>query len=100
MKAWDVAGALALGAMLWGCGASPDDPVERAEKERRIAAAVAKQQRAIALAQCEATLEIYPPGMQPTRPFRVIGPVEGNWGFTAESRFQRMRKKACELGAH
>lgn len=92
--------ALVLLAVPFGCGPSPDDPIERAEQQRRIDAAVAKQQRAIALDRCQTSIEVYVPGTRPQRPFRVIGPVEGNWGLSADARFDRMRKKACELGAH
>lgn len=54
----------------------------------------------MARSECAATLEVFPPGMRPQRSFRVIGPVDGTWGWTVEARFERMRKKACELGAH
>jgi hypothetical protein len=89
VKSWSVVVLLLVAATASGCGASA----------QTLAARDAKRQRKLAVEQCAATLEVYPPGMRPTRPFRVLGPVEGEWGFTAGSRFERMRKNACELGA-
>jgi hypothetical protein len=85
-----------LGLFASGCASRYDDPEWRAARaERRMAAHEAR----MAQADCQARLEVYPPGMRPQRPYRVLGPVDGTWGFTIEARFQRMRKKACELGA-
>jgi hypothetical protein len=71
--------------------------------ERDPAAEAAAQDRQyahdLAFAECQMNIEVFLPGMRPARPFRVIGPIEGNWGWTVESRFKRMKKKACELGA-
>ncbi|MBS2018619.1 MAG: hypothetical protein JST00_37480 [Deltaproteobacteria bacterium] len=77
-------------------GACSDDPIARAEAAQRRTEI---RQAKLRAAQCESSIEIYPPGMRPNRPFRVLGPVDGTWGFTVESRFQRMRRKACEMGA-
>ncbi len=60
---------------------------------------IARHREKMAVGECQARLEVYPPGMRPQRPFRVLGPVDGAWGFTVEARFERMRRKACELGA-
>ncbi len=67
LLALSVVSSLAL-----GCGHTSDDPVARAQA----------RQRKIALAQCQASLDVFLPGMRPERPYRVIGPVEGNWAFT------------------
>jgi hypothetical protein len=78
------------------CGGVSDDPVERAAaRQRQFARYEARE----ALEQCTAHLAIFPPGTAPDRPYRVLGPVEGRFGFTVEARFQAMRRSACELGA-
>jgi hypothetical protein len=78
------------------CGGVSDDPVERAEARQRQ---FARYQAREALDACAAHLAIFPPGTAPQSPYRVLGPVEGRFGFTVEARFQAMRKSACELGA-
>jgi hypothetical protein len=78
------------------CGGVSDDPVERAEARQRQ---IARYQAREALDECASHLAIFPPGAAPQRPYRVLGPVEGRFGFTVEARFQAMRKSACELGA-
>jgi hypothetical protein len=78
------------------CGGVSDDPVERAAARQRQ---FARYQAREALDECAAHLAIFPPGTAPDRPYRVLGPVEGRFGFTVEARFQAMRKSACELGA-
>jgi len=77
------------------CAETPDDPVARASRQQF---AIERSQHIAFQAQCETNLEIYAPGTRPTRPYRVLGPV-GSWGVTARSRFVKMRKRACELGA-
>jgi hypothetical protein len=84
--------ALASAALLPACGHHRGYARDPASQERQYAAD-------LALAECQLNIEVFLPGMRPTRPFRVIGPIEGNWGWTVESRFTRMKKKACELGA-
>jgi hypothetical protein len=78
------------------CGGVSDDPVERAAARQRQ---FARYQAREALEQCARQLAIFPPGTAPDRPYRVLGPVEGTFGFTVEARFEAMRKSACELGA-
>jgi hypothetical protein len=52
---------------------------------------------------CVANIEVYSPAASPREPYRVLAPVDagfvGNWGWTSTSRFNRMKKRACELGA-
>jgi hypothetical protein len=79
------------------CGGVSDDPVERAAARQRQ---IAHYQAREALNECASHLAIFPPGMPPSQPYRVLGPVEGPFGFTVEARFQAMRKSACELGAN
>lgn len=88
MHRW-ILGACALALASAACGGTSDDPIERA----------AARERAIARYRCEASLEVFPPDTKPTRPYRVLGPVDGSWGWTMESRFEKMRKKACAMGA-
>jgi hypothetical protein len=88
---------VACGLLVSACGGVSDDPVERAAaRQRQIARYRARE----ALAECASHLAIFPPGTPPARPYRVLGPVEGAFGFTVEARFQAMRKSACELGAN
>jgi hypothetical protein len=49
-------------------------------------------------APCDA-VEVLPAGVQPTRPFRVIGPVEANWNVTAGGRYHTLQQHACKMGA-
>ncbi len=84
--------ALAAAALLPACGHRRSYAHDPAMQQRQYAAD-------LALAECQVNIEVFLPGMRPTRPFRVVGPIEGNWGWTVESRFTRMKKKACELGA-
>jgi hypothetical protein len=50
-----------------------------------------------------AGIEVYPPGAPLPAPYRVLAPIDadfvGNWGWSSTSRFKRMKKRACELGA-
>jgi hypothetical protein len=81
--------AFAAVGLLPACGRHRGyDPARNAADEQRYA-----------VAECQTSIEVFLPGMRPTRPYRVIGPIEGTWGWTVESRFNRMKKKACELGA-
>jgi hypothetical protein len=73
-----------------GCAATPEE----------IAAHDAKYALKAQREYCQQSIEVFPPGMQPQRPFRVLGPVEAHWNLTAEGRFKTMRRKACDMGAH
>lgn len=45
-------------------------------------------------------IEVYPPGMAPQRPYRVIGAVEANWDVSSGGRLRTLQVHACEMGAH
>jgi hypothetical protein len=76
---------------LWGC----DHDVPEAR--------TARHEHHIAIDDCIANIEVYPAGGPLPQPYRVLAPVDagfvGNWGWTSTSRFKRMKKRACELGA-
>jgi YD repeat-containing protein len=59
--------------------------------------------RRLAVGECLAAIEVYPPGVALPQPYRVVAPLDagfvGNWGWSSASRFKRMKKRACELGA-
>ncbi|HEY7954183.1 MAG TPA: hypothetical protein VII38_02785 [Polyangia bacterium] len=44
-------------------------------------------------------IEIYPNGVTPPRPFRVLGPVSADYDGIPSHRDQTLRDRACELGA-
>jgi YD repeat-containing protein len=84
-------GGLLLLMAISGC----DHDVPEARSARRA--------RHVAIDECTANIEVYPPGGAPQQPYRVVGPLDagfvGNWGLSSASRFKRMKKRACELGA-
>ena len=48
-------------------------------------------------------IPVFAPSQPLPQPYRVVAPLDagfvGNWGWSATSRFKRMKKRACELGA-
>jgi hypothetical protein len=44
-------------------------------------------------------VETFPAGVQPSRPFRVIAPLDVKWSFTDHGAYDSMQKQACMLGA-
>jgi hypothetical protein len=62
-----------------------------------------RHERRAAIEECVATIEVYPAGGLLPQPYRVVAPLDasfvGNWGWSSASRFKRMKKRACELGA-
>lgn len=46
-----------------------------------------------------AAVEIYPPGMSPARPYRVLGPVGVSTDNLSAHRDRALRDSACALGA-
>lgn len=70
-------------APLGGC--AHQTPAERA-------AEAAERQRC-------GSLEIYPSGVTPPRPYRVLGPVSADYDGIPSHRDQMLRERACGLGA-
>lgn len=74
-------GVLALAA----CAGTSQDPAARDADRQR-------------LVRCGA-IEVYPSGLQPTRPYRVLGPVQVASERIVSSRDRALRDRACALGA-
>jgi len=74
------AAALTVVATLAGCASSPE--ARRAEEARRI--------------RC-ASIDIFPFGLAPPRPYRVLGPLSVDAGARAGD--QALRDRACSIGA-
>jgi hypothetical protein len=55
------------------------------------------------LRDCVTSIEVYAPGAPLPQPYHVVAPLDagfvGNWRLSATSRFNRMKRRACELGA-
>jgi hypothetical protein len=71
--------------LLVGVGCAHTSPEER----------MAEQQR---LARC-AAIELYPPGLQPPRPYRIIGPLTVMAASHSAARDANLRDRACSLDA-
>jgi hypothetical protein len=56
--------------------------------------------RKVALELCTAQIAVFPPGQPPQQPYRVVAPVEARWGISATSRFLKLKREACALGAN
>jgi hypothetical protein len=86
--------ALGLVTVVVFCGCHSDDHVD---------ARVGRHDRAVAVDECAARMAVYPPNSPLPAPYRVLAPVDtgfvGNWGWSATSRYWRMKKRACQLGA-
>jgi hypothetical protein len=68
-----------------GCARTPAEQAARdAERQKR--------------AHCGA-LEVYPMGVTPPRPYRVLGPVQVSANRNPSSRDRALRDSACGLGA-
>jgi YD repeat-containing protein len=87
-SAWAILALLALSAC--------DHDVPEARYSPRHA-------RRVALDECIAMIPVFPAGQVPSQPYRVLAPIDsgfvGNWGWSSTSRFIRMKRRACELGA-
>ncbi len=63
----------------------------------------ARHARRYAVQDCVGSIEVYSATRPPAQPYRVVAPLDagfvGNWGWSATSRYNRMKKRACELGA-
>jgi YD repeat-containing protein len=86
---------LVTGLLLLTAASGCDHDVPEARTARRA--------RHVAMDECIANIEVYPPSGAPQQPYRVVAPLDagfvGNWGISSASRFKRMKKRACELGA-
>jgi hypothetical protein len=64
---------------------------------------VGRHERRSAVKECTARIEVYPASTPRPQPYRVLAPIDagfvGNWGWSATSRYERMKRRACELGA-
>jgi hypothetical protein len=91
MPRLSVWGPLVLMAL---CGCDHDDAPEPR---------TAHHARRFAIDDCIANIQVYPPGAPLPQPYAVLAPLDagfvGNWGWSSTSRFKRMKKRACELGA-
>jgi hypothetical protein len=56
--------------------------------------------RKVALELCAAQIAVFPPGQPPQQPYRVVAPVEARWGISVTSRFLKLKREACALGAN
>jgi hypothetical protein len=98
-------------ALVGGCAAWKADMARRDEEEAVRAVRRSKEevveardrerieyQKRQRIAAC-GTLEVYPAGVQPQRPFRVIGPVDAKFDITSDGAFRTLQKKACAMNA-
>src|SRR2546426_867718 len=66
-------------------GCAHQDPQARADEQRR-------------LQRC-ASIEVYPLGVTPPRPYRILGPVSGSSDGIPAHRDRTLQERACALGA-
>jgi hypothetical protein len=80
-----VVGMIGLVGLLEVSGCAHQDPEARAAEQRR-------QQRC-------ASIEVYPLGVAPPRPYRILGPVSVSSDGIPAHRDRTLQDRACALGA-
>ena len=80
---WKPGAALVVGLLASSC--AHQDPAARAAEQAR-------------LQRC-ASIEIFPLGVRPPRPYRILGPLAVTFDGISSHRDRTLQNRACDLGA-